>query len=152
MLKKFLAMVFILIWAMPVSAFVGVHSDKLEVDGKVIGKPIGVTEMNNLRGGYMGFYFSVLFEGFWDTLGNYNANLTTGGNTPPGDTTVPNLPPNTAVQIQASVGELGDARGMFLISQVPGSGNIVQNTLLVNIQIIQVLGNTIPNLPSLPIW
>lgn len=150
MLKRLLAaVVFILIWAMPVSAFVGVHPDRLEVNGKVIGKAIGETEMNSLRGGYMGFYFSVFFEGFWDTLGNYNANLTTG-DTPPGGISSSNLPPNTAVQIQASVGELGNARGIFQITQVPGSGNIVQNTLLVNIQIIQMLGNTIPNLPTLP--
>jgi hypothetical protein len=105
--------------------------------------------LDNIRGTYMGFNFSVLFEGFWDSLGNYNAVLVTGGNTPPGNSIVPSLP-NAEVSIQASVGDFGNTRGIYYITQVPGSGNLVQSNLLINIQVIQVMGDTIPNLPTLP--
>lgn len=142
--------VLIVMCATPVGAFIGVHQDRLEIEGEVLGKAIDVAEMDNIRGTYMGFYFSVLFEGFWDNLGNYDAVLITGGNTPPGNTTALNLPPNTEVSIQASVGDFGDTRGIFFITQVPGSDNLVQSNLLINIQVIQVMGDTIPNLPTLP--
>ena len=116
----------------------------------MLGTAIEEKEMDELRGGYLGFSFSVLFEGFWDTLGNYNASLITNGNTGPGSsgTTIPpsSLPPNTAVKIEASIGSFGGGKGIFQVTQVPGSGNVINNTLLVNIQIVQVLGNTVPNI------
>jgi hypothetical protein len=133
----------------PVGAFIGVHKDRLEVDGEVLGKAIDVAQLDNIRGTYMGFNFSVLFEGFWDSLGNYDAVLITGGNTPPGNSIAPSFP-NSEVNIQASVGDFGNSRGIFFITQVPGSGNLVQSNLLINIQVIQVMGDTIPNLPTLP--
>lgn len=144
-------MALVVVWTTPAGAFVGIYSDRLEVNGEVLGKAINEKEMNSLRGTYMGFNFSVLFEGWWDTLGNYNATLVTGGNTgTAGSIAKASLPEGTQVNIQASVGDLGGSKGIFQITQVPGSGNIVTNNMIVNIQIIQVLGNTIQNLPTLP--
>jgi hypothetical protein len=134
----------------PTLASMRLGPEGLEVDGEVLGTAIEEKNMEDMRGGYLGVSFSVLFEGTWDTLGNYNASLITGGNVGPGSagTTIPpsSLPPNTAVKIEASIGSLGGGRGIFQITQVPGSGNVINNTLLVNIQIIQVLGNTVPTI------
>jgi hypothetical protein len=138
----------------PSLAFMRLGPEGLEVDGEMLGTPIEEKNMEDMRGGYLGVNFSVLFEGFWDTLGNFSASLITNGGTGSGSTgtgssgtTIPpsSLPPNTAVKIEASIGDLGGGKGIFQITQVPGSGNIVNNTLLVNIQIIQVLGNTLPS-------
>jgi len=147
-----LLIVLTIIGTTPSLAFMKLGPEGLEVDGEVLGTPIEEKNMEDMRGGYLGINFSVLFEGFWDTLGNFNANLITNGGTGSGSagTTIPpsSLPPNTAVKIEASIGDLGGGKGIFLITQVPGSGNIVNNTLLVNIQIIQVLGNTLPTMLS----
>jgi hypothetical protein len=144
--------VLIVIGTTPTLASMRLGPEGLEVDGEVLGTAIEEKNMKDMRGGYLGISFSVLFEGFWDTLGNYNASLITGGNVGPGSagTTIPpsSLPPNTAVKIEASIGSLGGGRGIFQITQVPGSGNVINNTLLVNIQIIQVLGNTIPTITN----
>ena len=133
---------------------VGVQPDRLEIDGKMLGKAINEKEMEEMRGGYMGFSFTVIFKGWWDSLGNASALLqgnsaVTGS--PGAANTIPtnNLPANTAVNIQATVGDMGAARGIFQITQVPGSNNLVNNTLNLNIQIIQVLGNTLSNLPNM---
>jgi hypothetical protein len=145
-----LLIVLTIIGTTPSLAFMRLGPEGLEVDGEVVGTPIEEKNMEDMRGGYLGISFSVIFEGFWDTLGNFNANLITNGNTGSGSTgtTIPpsSLPPDTAVKIEASVGSLGGGKGIFQITQVPGSGNIVNNTLLVNIQIIQVLGNTVPTI------
>ncbi|MBI5026962.1 MAG: C39 family peptidase, partial [Nitrospirae bacterium] len=113
-------MALVVVWTTPAGAFVGIYSDRLEVNGEVLGKAINEKEMNSLRGTYMGFNFSVLFEGWWDTLGNYNATLVTGGNTgTAGSIAKASLPEGTQVNIQASVGDLGGSKGIFQITQVP---------------------------------
>jgi hypothetical protein len=128
----------------------------LEVDGEILGEAVTEEEMDGKRGAFMGFYFSVLFEGYWDTLGNYQANLLTNTNAnstaPPSLTSslTSSLPPGTQVNIQATVSGIGNTQGIFQITQVPGSGNIVTSNLIINIQVIQTLGNTISNLPR--IW
>jgi len=125
-----------------------ISSDRLEVNGEVLGEAVTEEVMDQERGTYMGFYFSVLFEGFWDTLGNYNATLLTNTNAAT-DALMASLPEGTQVNISASVSGLGNNTGVFTIVQVPGSGNIVTTNLILNIQIVQVLGNTVQNLTSL---
>jgi hypothetical protein len=125
-----------------------ISSDRLEVNGEVLGEAVTPEVMDQERGTYMGFYFSVLFEGFWDTLGNYNATLLTNTNAAT-DALMASLPEGTQVNISASVSGLGNNQGIFQIVQVPGSGNIVTSNLILNIQVIQVLGNTVQNLTSL---
>ncbi len=135
--------VLIIITLAPAWASIKLSPDRFEVDGEVLGEAVSEAELDQSRGAYLGVNFSVLFEGFWDTLGNYNANLitnTTGTSSSSLGAALNSLPPNTAVQIQATVGGFGPAKGIFQITQVPGSGNIVSSTLVINIQIIQVLG------------
>jgi hypothetical protein len=147
--RKFLLIslvVLTVIGTTPTWAFIKLGGDQLELDGEVLGEAVSETEMEGMRGTYLGFNFSVLFDGFWDTLGNYNANLIANTNAGSGSTTAttnPSLPPNTAVKIEASVGGFGSSRGIFQITQVPGSNNIVTSTMVININIIQVLGNTV---------
>jgi hypothetical protein len=125
------------------------NSDTLEVNGEVLGEAVTEEEMDGKRGTYMGFYFSVLFEGYWDSLG-YNATLITDTNaSTPATISSAAIPPGTQVNIQASVSGIGDTKGIFMITQVPGSGNVVTSNLIINIQIVQVLGNTLQNLNSL---
>ena len=143
----FLIVAFIL-QTTPTWASMKISSDRLEVNGEVLGEAVTPEVMDQERGTYMGFYFSVLFEGFWDTLGNYNATLLTNTNAAT-DALMASLPEGTQVNISASVSGLGNNQGIFQIVQVPGSGNIVTSNLILNIQVIQVLGNTVQNLTSL---
>ena len=153
MLRKILLIAWLVgamvIHTTPMWASMGVKSDRLELDGEVLGEAVSEEEMDGKRGTYMGFYFSVLFEGFWDTLGYYNTSLMTGGTTPLGNTSSSSLPQGTQVNIQATVSGIEGTKGIFQITQVPGSGNIVTSNLIVNIQIIQVLGNSLPSILSL---
>ncbi len=141
----------VIITLTPAWAYVKLGPDSFEMDGEVLGDAVSEGDLDNSRGAYLGINFSVLFEGFWDTLGNYNANLIATSNAGAGNTTgstgvASNIPPNTAVKIEASVGGFGPAKGIFQVTQVPGSGNVVSNTMIINIQIIQVLGNTVQNI------
>lgn len=131
-----------------------VHPDSFTVDGIVLGKAIDEAEMDGLRGGYLGVYFSVLFEGTWDDLGNYNANLTSGGNVGTGDpaSLSSSLPAGTDVRIQANAGQFGNTRGIFQITQVPGDNNIVQSNMIININIVQVPGTSITDVMGLLPW
>lgn len=154
------AMIVFLLSAVSAHAFVEVRHDRLEVDGKMLGKAVNEREMGEIRGGFMGFSFSALFQGWWNSLGSADSSLhtTTGtpsdtGNDTPGEPVAAKLPANPTVNIQASVGEMGGARGVFQIVQVPGSNNLVVSTLNVNIQIIQVLGGvSIADLRTMLPW
>lgn len=138
--------ILLIIHTTPIWGSMKLNSDSLEVNGEILGEAVTEEEMDGKRGTFMGFYFSVLFEGFWDTLGNYNANLVTNtnGSTPPNLSS--SLPSGTQVNIQASVSGIGETKGVFMITQVPGSGNVVTSNLIINIQIVQVLGNNLQNL------
>ena len=155
MLRKSLVLTILIllfiIHTTPIWGSMKLNPQNLEVNGEILGEAVTEEEMDGKRGTFMGFYFSVLFEGFWDSLGNYQASLltnTNANNAPPPDFTSA-LPPGTQVNIQASVSGIGNARGIFQITQVPGSGNIVTSNLIINIQVVQVLGNTLQNLPTL---
>jgi hypothetical protein len=148
LLIAFLA-VLLIIHTTPIWGFMKLNSDSLEVNGEVLGEAVTEEEMDGKRGTFMGFYFSVLFEGFWDTLRNYNANLITNTNGNNTTNLSSSLPSGTQVNIQASVSGIGETKGVFMITQVPGSGNVVTSNLIINIQIVQVLGNTLQNLNSL---
>lgn len=138
--------------AVPAWGELEVGPERLETNGKILGDVISEAEMDHLRGGYMGFHLSVLFEGGWDTLGNANGALTTDATGPgnPAGANLPALPAGTAVNIQATVGEMAGARGIFQITQVPGSGNVVTSNMIINIQIVQVPEAVLSNLPLLP--
>lgn len=134
-------------------AAIRVGNDHLEIGGEVLGQAMSEEEMEGKRGAFLGVQFAVLFEGFWDTLGNSGSTLLSSTeNTGTGTTnTYTAPPPGTAVKIEAYVGGFGTSRGIYQITQVPGSGNVVTSNLVVNIRVIQVLGDSLSSLSSL-LW
>jgi len=127
----------------PMWASMGVKSDRLELDGEVLGEAVTEEEMDGKRGTFMGFYFNTMFEGWWDTLGNYNANLSTStnANTTPSLSSSSSSTLGTQVNIQATVSGINNTKGIYQTVLVPGSNNIVITNMTVNIQIFQTLGN-----------
>ncbi|MEE8492444.1 MAG: hypothetical protein V3S25_00245 [Nitrospirales bacterium] len=104
-------------------------------------------ELAAVRGGFFGIAFSVFFQGFFDSLGNAAGQLTvnTGGLTsadggvtvvPAGTPTVPAdfTIQNTQVTISTALG----ASGILQVNQVPGSFNVVHNSIVINIAIIRL--------------
>ena len=94
----------------------------------------------------MGISFSVLLEGYWDNLGNHILNT----DMPDDPGSLPVLPGQ--VQIQAGIGGLYGARGIFQIVQVPGSNNVVNTNMIVNISVIQIMGQSLANISNLLPW
>lgn len=103
-------------------------------------------ELNQYRGGYSGFYFGVSFTGYWNSLGQMSGTLITDGGILVQD---PNfqLPPGVqpggsvsgdGVSIQSYVGNFNGASGIFQIIQSPGSFNVIQNNLVVQITLVNV--------------
>lgn len=118
--------------------------DRIEDGGMVIAQAIGEDELQGMRGTYMGISFSVLFEGYWDNMGNSFSNTV-------GDQgAMPSVPEQ--VQIQATVGGLYGARGIFEIVQVPGSNNVVNTNMVVNISVVQIVGQSMADISSLLPW
>ncbi|MEJ5377663.1 MAG: hypothetical protein WHX93_13895 [bacterium] len=103
-------------------------------------------ELNQYRGGYSGFYFGVSFTGYWNSLGQMSGTLVSNGGIIIQD---PNfqLPPGAqpggsisgdGVSIQSYVGNFNGASGIFQIIQSPGSFNVIQNNLVVQITLVNV--------------
>jgi hypothetical protein len=100
-------------------------------------KPLSDSEMSKLRGGFDGIAFSAFFTGTVDSLGNASGNLSSGittGNTPPPSVTTS----DGNVSISTVVGNFQGANGIFQIAQVPGSFNVVNNNLFIQVAIINV--------------
>jgi len=120
---------------------------------------LGESQMADMRGGYLGFYFAITFQGFWDTQGNQwvdvnydagfngsgqsgqitlssaDANTTSGSTTATGDGTSDE---NVQFKATAVLGGLNGGQGLFQVNQVPGSNNIVSNSLIVNLTVYNV--------------
>lgn len=126
--------------------------------------PLSDTELGRMRGGFFGIAFSVFFQGFFDNLGNVAGRLTvnTGGATTSTDSTTTSAngtstltpPPNFSVEneqvrVSTAVGGFNGASGIFQLTQVPGSFNIVHNNLFVQIIVINALNAAVPNLSSM---
>lgn len=103
----------------------------------VLGDATALTQrqLDDERGGYAGFYFTV------DYAGNViNTELNPVQGTDPIDTggqTTINADTGN-VQISAQVGTLKDTSGVIQIVQVPGSNNIVNAVMNVNMTVINV--------------
>jgi hypothetical protein len=121
----------------------------MDMDIGVSLEPLADQELDQMRGGYSGIFFGVQFSGFWDSLGALSGSMVHDGNGQSGPP--PTLPsgltitgngsssqPTSGAAIQAYVGNFQGASGIFQISQVPGSNNIVQNNLTVQITLIHV--------------
>jgi hypothetical protein len=113
-----------------------------------LGPALAEDELDQMRGGYSGFYFGVNFNGYWDTVGNVSGSLVYGGKAPDISPALHDVPvvdsgsdqplPNNGAVIHAYVGNFRGASGIFQISQSPGSNNIIQNNLTVQITLIRV--------------
>lgn len=99
-------------------------------------QPLSDGEMGELRGGFDGIAFSVFFTGTVDSLGNssISSGTTTGGTVPPPSVTTS----NGNVSISTVVGNFQGANGIFQIAQVPGSFNVVNNNLFIQVALINV--------------
>ena len=131
--------------------------------GGNLGPALVDDELDEMRGGYSGFFFGVNFSGYWDTVGDVSGALVYGGNAPgispvlhdvtiANDTPGQGVPDNGAV-VQAYVGNFRGASGIFQISQSPGSNNIIQNNLTVQITLIHVATESaLPSLMEHLLW
>lgn len=121
-------------------------------------------EMDELRGGFLGFYFSVYLTGYADTEGavdgslEVNANFgsesgtlvfdadpdTTGTPVAEGGTlggpavTVADQVTGEVFRVQAVVGDaFNGAQGAFLLTQSPGNGNQIGQAMILNLAILE---------------
>ncbi len=135
----------------------------MDMDLGVSLEPLADQELDQMRGGYSGFFFGIQFGGCWDNVGNVSGSLVYGGNGQSGPPALPSgltltgngssSEPNTGAAIQAYVGNFQGASGIFQISQSPGSNNIIQNNLTVQITLIRVATQAaVPDLMSHLFW
>jgi hypothetical protein len=109
--------------------------------------------LQEVRGGYMGVYFQVIFTGFWDNLGHNISILEGDSNSNFSTEQAATSSSETNVRSIALIGGFNGANGIFQINQVPGSNNIIENNLVININIItdqqitQSLSEMIRNVP-----
>ncbi len=91
--------------------------------------------LQEIRGGYMGVYFQVVFTGFWDNLGHSVSILEGDSNS---DFSVDPVASSSGTDVKslALIGGFNGANGIFQINQVPGSNNIIENNLIINITVI----------------
>jgi hypothetical protein len=90
------------------------------------------SDMAEARGGYRGVSFGVYFNGSVSSMGN-TGELPAGMSvTQDGD---------NRVQLQAALGDLGGANGLFQFTNVVGDMNVVNNSIVINVVIV-------PDLPS----
>ncbi len=114
---------------------------------------LGESQLADMRGGYLGFYFAITFRGFWDTQGNrwadvdYEAGF--DGDTQSGQVTLSSTDDNSSddnlqFQTTAVLGSFNGGEGVFQVNQVPGSNNIVTNGLIVNLTVYNVSESQAP--------
>ena len=106
-------------------------------------------ELAEKRGGFFSLAFSAMLTVYVE-----NGSSATGGNVTTGNTTLPSSTQlgvqNGQVQVSAFVGNIQNVSGILNIVQVPGSFNVVNTQLTVQISIINVLNQgQIPSLSSL---
>lgn len=107
-------------------------------------------ELAETRGGFFSLAFSAMFTVFVENGGNAVASVTPAG-------AGASLPSSTQigfqagqVQVSAFVGNIQNVHGILNIVQVPGSFNVVNTQLTVQISIFNVLNQAqIPTLSSL---
>lgn len=126
------------------------------------------SELDQMRGRFMGFFLSVMWTGVFDRLGNgwsnfevtggvgqntesANVTVTSSGTTGSTSVSVPSPdvnPPVTSTNsgeplavTTAVIGGLNGAQGVFQINQIPGSGVWASNDLVINLTIVNVVGS-----------
>lgn len=106
-------------------------------------------ELAEMRGRYAGYYFSTDMSGYWDSLGNQNARLSTDTNIsineappPEGPATDLSDPSIPDVRIHAFVGSIQNTSGLIQITQVPGSNNVITSVMNLKIMVINVANSS----------
>jgi len=114
------------------------QSSEILPDG-IQAQALADTDLEEIRGKFMGFYFSMNYSMYWDTSGNQfgMADAASGTNTnlvrAPGDSSVQlNNPLGTSTAV---IGDFQGGSGIFQINQVPGNNNLVNNSLVLDIAI-----------------
>ncbi len=120
------------------------------VPGASWATPVSDRDLGSMRGGFGGLAFSVAFTGTVGNVGNLQGFLAVD----PGATQ--NAPPPTfstadgQVNIQTSIGNFQGASGIFQITQVPGSFNVVNNNLFIQIAVVNLVNtSTLPPLSTI---
>ena len=112
--------------------------------------PVSDRELGTMRGGFGGLAFSVAFTGTVDNVGNVQGFLAVD----PGATQA--APPPTfsnsdgQVHIQTSIGDFQGFSGILNVVQVPGSMNVVNNNLFIQIAVVNLTNtSTLPPLSTI---
>ena len=105
-------------------------------------------KLGTYRGGFQGLAFSAFMTAFVE---NQNGNLSgSTGSTNQAPSTVNTNVQNGQVTISSAVGFTGNLSGVFSVVQVPGSYNVVNSTLTVQVAVINVVnGANVPTLSSI---
>jgi hypothetical protein len=112
-------------------AFAGTSMSGAFEDGAYF-ETMSDADMSSARGGYRGVSFGVYFTGSVSSSGNT-------GELPPGMSVMQDG--DNRVQLQAALGDLGGANGLFQFTNVVGDMNVVNNSIVINIMVL-------PDLPS----
>jgi len=114
--------------------------------------PLPDEQLSDLRGGFNGLAFRVIFEGFANSNGDRNFNLQVNSNTEPssngGQVTTTSQGDGEA-KIIASVGGFGAARGVFQLAQVPGNNNVITNNLFIQLVLLNTGGTEVLRLSDI---
>lgn len=98
-------------------------------------------ELNEIRGGYAGFYLNVDYSGNLINTTAVPLDQAAEEGTPPLEGGTVAEVNGQKVKITAQVGELDDIAGIVQIVQVPGSNNVVSTVMNVEMTIINVLSD-----------
>jgi len=149
-----------MVFSLALLVMIGLSPTALATGDDLVAGMVGIRltdpELDAIRGGYGGMYFSAYFSVFWDTLDNQVASglVTTGGgsiDTFPTAQQIADLQGH-GVSVTAAMGGLGNAKGAFHIVQVPGSYNIVNSNFIIQLTMIQVSQTALPKLKPLLPW
>lgn len=117
-------------------------------------------ELDEIRGGYSGFYFSLDFSGSWDHIsqtgssggqltyhtdqGDFTVSVNNAPSANGGGTTLPVSAQQSLnngdkeVRMTAFVGDISQSTGAIQICQVPGSNNVVTTIMNMQFTVINV--------------
>ena len=106
-------------------------------------RPLQDRELAEMRGGFGGLLFSVFFNGSIE-------NTATGSGLV--ETAIPDgmavsVGENTA-QIVGGLGNFGNASGVFQFTSVEGSMNVINNTMTINVAVVNDPANELANFLS----
>lgn len=113
-------------------------------------KTLAEGEMAEMRGGFAGFAFSAALQVFIQNLqGDLTGTAFTSGSDPVQTGQTQANFQNGQVSISTFVGGVQDFSGILNVVSVPGSFNVVNSILNVNIALVTTNGGQLPNMQQL---